>query len=325
MENIKDGWNTVGKAQVLYLKDEELKIKSLLEKIKTINPDIIYLNSLFLYNFLLASLKYKKIYNRRVKIILAPRGEICKNALKIKLMKKMFYINFLQLLNLKRYIYWHATSDEEKESIIKNFNVNKERISLVEVLPACIDVKEKIDIKKKKNQLRCVFISRICEKKNLLDAIKYVNNAEDGVTLDIYGFREDEKYWKKCEMEIRKSKKIKYCGILEPDEVPKKFNEYELFLFPTYSENYGHVIAESMLGGCPVLISDQTPWNDVKENNAGFVEKLHNDDEFISTLNRINKMEKREYEKLKSSMKSYILNKINYEKIVKKYKNMFEV
>ena len=155
--------------------------------------------------------------------------------------------------------------------------------------------------------------------------INYVKKAEKGVTLDIYGFKEDEKYWEKCEEEIQNSNKIKYCGILNQEEVIKTFSKYDLFLFPTYSENYGHVIAESMLGGCPVLISDQTPWNDVKEHGAGFVEKLNDDDSFISVLNNLNRMEENEYKKIKQNMELYISNKINYKEIIKKYKNMFNL
>jgi len=36
-------------------------------------------------------------------------------------------------------------------------------------------------------------------------------------------------------------------------------------------ENFSHAIGESLLAGCPVLISDQTPWFFVGEQNAGIV------------------------------------------------------
>ena len=63
LKGIKENWNTVGKAQVLYLPDEQMNIKNLLNQIENIRPDIIYLNSLFLYIFLFTSLKYKKKYD----------------------------------------------------------------------------------------------------------------------------------------------------------------------------------------------------------------------------------------------------------------------
>lgn len=307
---------------MLYLSEQDLNIKNIIKRIKEILPDIIYLNSVFLYKFLFASLLYSKQNN--TKIILAPRGELCNNALKIKNKKKKAYIYILRLLQISNKIFWHATSQEELDGIIKNLKVNKQNIYLVEVLPKRIDT-QLTTINKKVNELKCVFISRICEKKNLLSAIKYVKQANNGVSLDIYGFKEDRNYWEKCEKEINNNSKIKYCGALEQEQVITTFAKYQLFLFPTYSENYGHVIAEAMLVGCPVLISDQTPWNDVEDKNAGYVKKLGDTNGFINTLNKISQMSNEEYQTLKINCSKYINEKINYQNIITNYKKMFEI
>lgn len=321
LRNINDGWNTLEKSKVLYLEDKELNIKNILNKIYEVKPDVIYLNSIFLYKFLFSSLMYKKENN--IKLIIAPRGELCINALKIKKLKKKIYINFLKTLNIKDKVIWHSTSDEETNQICKKLDVNKNNIKQIEVLPTNIEKYEKNRIKKE-NELRCVFISRICEKKNLLSAIKYVKKANPNITLDIYGFKEDKKYWEKCKREIGDLKRIKYCGEVEPDEVIKTFSKYNLFLFPTYSENYGHVIAEALMGGCQVLISNQTPWNDIKNENAGYVVKLGKDEEFINILNKVYSMNTEEYEKIQQNCKNYISNKIDYNKIILKYQRLFE-
>jgi glycosyltransferase involved in cell wall biosynthesis len=42
-------------------------------------------------------------------------------------------------------------------------------------------------------------------------------------------------------------------------------------VFPTLGENFGHVIAESLSASCPVICSDQTPWNDVLAAGGGTV------------------------------------------------------
>ncbi len=319
--NIEDGWNTQNRAKVLYLSDEEFNINNILNKIYEITPDVIYLNSIFLYKFLFSSLKYLK--KNKIRLIIAPRGELCKNALKIKSNKKEVYIKVLKLFNLKDKAIWHSTSNEETMQICKKLNVQKDKIKQIEVLPTNIINKEYKSVKKE-NELKCVFISRICEKKNLLAAIRYVKNAEQNITLDIYGFIEDKKYWKRCEKEIGDLRRIKYCGEIEPNKVVETFSKYNLFLFPTYSENYGHVIAEAMMGGCPVLISNQTPWNDVEKENAGFVIKLGNDKEFIDTLNSVYRMNEEEYYKLQRNCREYIAKKIDYKKILERYKELFE-
>lgn len=301
---------------------EELKIATLVKKIEKIKPDTIYLNGLFLYNFLLASMKYKKKNN--IKIVIAPRGELCKNALNLKKTKKKLYISFLKIIKLNNKVYWHATANDEKEGIQKEVKGKEKTIYFTEeVLPQNKIMEEKKTIKQP-GKLKCVFISRICEKKNLISAIKYVEKIEDGVTLDIYGFKEDKDYWKKCEEKIGNNKNIKYCGSLNPDDVIKTFNQYDLFLFPTYSENFGYVIAESMLATCPVLISNQTPWSDVKEANAGFVIELGEDKKFIEMLRIIKEMDKKEYDVICENCNKYIKQKVNNEGLAKKYEIMFQ-
>ena len=52
-------------------------------------------------------------------------------------------------------------------------------------------------------------------------------------------------------------------------KVIETFSKYDVFLFPTKGENYGHVIFEALAGGCIPIISDQTPWNDIEQAGCG--------------------------------------------------------
>ena len=46
--------------------------------------------------------------------------------------------------------------------------------------------------------------------------------------------------------------------------------QHDLFLFPTLGENFGHVIVEALLTGCPVVISDQTQWCNLEALGVGW-------------------------------------------------------
>jgi glycosyltransferase involved in cell wall biosynthesis len=59
---------------------------------------------------------------------------------------------------------------------------------------------------------------------------------------------------------------VQYRGPIAPDEVSNTFARYDLFVFPTQGENFGHVIFEALRAGTPVLLSDRTPWY---PDNAG--------------------------------------------------------
>ena len=62
---------------------------------------------------------------------------------------------------------------------------------------------------------------------------------------------------------------VNYAGEIHPDQVESTLRTFDLFLFPTHGENYGHVIREALSAGVPALLSDRTPWRGLEEKNAG--------------------------------------------------------
>ena len=53
------------------------------------------------------------------------------------------------------------------------------------------------------------------------------------------------------------------------DEKWRLFQTSDFFVLPTYSENFGLAIAESLASGTPVITTVGTPWNDLNSSNAG--------------------------------------------------------
>jgi hypothetical protein len=49
-------------------------------------------------------------------------------------------------------------------------------------------------------------------------------------------------------------------------------------------ENYGHVIGKALVAGCPVLISDQTPWRNLEAEGVGWDIPLGETERFRSVL-----------------------------------------
>lgn len=126
--------------------------------------------------------------------------------------------------------------------------------------------------------------------KNLDYALKVLAKVGMPIEFTIYGPLEDKPYWQLCQELIAKLPthiKVKYAGSLEPTVVSETLSRYDLFFLPTRGENFGHVIAESLAAGCPVLISDQTPWRDLETNGCGWALSL---DEPLNFSNVIDKM-----------------------------------
>src|SRR6185312_7989815 len=158
-------------------------------------PDFIYLNSMYSFRFTILPmfmLWRKKI---RAQIIMAPRGMLQQGALKFKSLKKRLFITLLNILEIPQKIHFHATDEQEKLDILKQFP----RAGRVEVVPNFSGLMPVAvaPIEKMPHHLRCVYISRIIQKKNILFFIKLLGQLPENIELEftIYGDVEDEKYW----------------------------------------------------------------------------------------------------------------------------------
>ncbi len=54
----------------------------------------------------------------------------------------------------------------------------------------------------------------------------------------------------------------------------KLYCESSLFVLPTYSENFGMVIAEALACGIPVITTTGTPWEELNTNKIGWCVEL---------------------------------------------------
>ena len=325
-QNISEGWNRVGKAEVLYLKDEQETYKTFLSILEATTPNLIYCSGTTYFR--VNSKVFRAAKKLGISILLAPRGDICDNAIKIKKWKKIPYFKIMKMTGMFRGIYFHATSQEEVNNLNKYLGIEKDKCFLLPNLPADAAPVRRNDYVKESGKIKIVFMSRIQEKKNLYDAIQIVNQLSGEVVFDIYGPLESPAYWQKCQSEMRKAPnnvKISYKGALAPKEAPMIFCNYDCFLFPTWTENYGHVIAESLLHDCPIVISKgTTPWDDMADYNAGGVAELGNMEGFVFELEKITKMNSKEYNQLIDRIRAYVDYKINVNALKQEYVKMLE-
>ena len=290
-ESIHNGWNDRGNSKVLYLSDEEYKKGTFEKVISEIKPDLLYLQGVF-QSCVLPCLQLAKKHS--IPVLLAPRGELCEGAFNLKRYKKAPYVKLIRILGLVKNIHWQSTSDEETEAIKELMKAADDHIHRLDNIPS-IPKHEYPRREKIAGEGRFVFLSRIHPKKNLLFAISLFKEIEGKAEFDIYGPVEDEEYWKQCQEEIKKlpeNVKVEYKGLVIHDQVHEVFSQYDAFLFPTLSENYGHVIAESLIVGTPVIISDQTPWRGLESVGAGWDIALQDEENFRRAVQNIIKENK---------------------------------
>lgn len=286
MEHISEGWNDHGNCKVRYFANTDVTERKLDVVVEEIKPDTIYINSFFDAMWTIPLLKIAK--HKGIKVLLAPRGQLCKNAFLGKY-KKIPYIMYLRALGLLKDVRFQSTSDEETDMIKQYLGATNERIHFLTNLPSLPKMALKYP-EKASGRANFVFFSRIVPKKNLLRAIQYFESIKGDVSFDIYGPIEDNDYWEECRKAISclpKNVIVNYKGLIDHDHVFEVLSQYDAFLFPTKSENFGHVISEALFSGCPAIISDQTPWLHLENNKAGWDLSLNDSPGFINAIQSI--------------------------------------
>lgn len=265
-----DAWSSVGDAQVYYASPKMRSVKGIMKILNETHFDILYLNSFFNPIFTIVPLLvilFRLAFTK--KIIIAPRGEFSKGALLLKKYKKSLFIYFSKIIELYSNVKWQASSNYEKEDIMSVFP--ESCVHVASDLPCVFN--KKFSVSRDKKNFKVLFLSRISPMKNLDYALRVVQKVKSDIIFYIYGPVRDLKYWDYCQsilQELPDNIKVYYCNSVDHDQVASIMAQHDLFFLPTLGENFGHVIAEALSVGTPVLIADTTPWRNLESDRLGW-------------------------------------------------------
>jgi len=323
-----DGWNRVGKADVFYMSSRMRSLKEFKKIICSTQCDVIYLNSFFSPHFTIKPLLLKRLGLIPDKpLIIAPRGEFSPGALGLKSLKKRVYLLAAKAFGLYRGIVWQASSEHEEADIRRWFG-NDVRVLIAPNLPPALHSADKLPPKGGKIEgcLKIIFLSRISRMKNLNGALEMLKGLKGKVEFNIYGPMEDKSYWAECRKIISslpENIEVRYCGSVEHDKVGAVMREHDIFFFPTLGENFGHVILEALCAGCPVLISDQTPWRDLENKGVGWDLSLDKPEMFRDVLQKCVDMDQDERAKWSRQAMNYGLEVTKDDGVVEQNRQLF--
>lgn len=318
-----DKWNDIEGVNVIYLSPGNQKIKTIKTIINDVEPGVIYLNSLFSFHFTLIPLWLKKHFND-IKYILAPRGMLSPGALNIKKKKKEVFIMLARLVRFYRGIVWHATNEIEKKQILKTFGKHSHVIVADNIAGSPMYPREEI-LKRKIRDIstkRFLTVGRINRIKNLDKLIQWFQNLDENhqnYTLDIYGSAEDKKYYKELTDLIAGNPKIQIHKEVHPAELNEIYGNSHFFILPTRSENFGHVIIESLSYGCPVIISNKTPWRNLEQMGIGWDLPLDNSNAFHQAIQKCIEMDKEDFLPMAIRAFNFAKNYINRKVLISSY------
>jgi glycosyltransferase involved in cell wall biosynthesis len=247
-----------------------IELKRVLEREIT-KDTVIHIHSIWTY---LSYLSYKKAFKYNIPFIVSTRGMLYEWCLKQSKFVKSIALNFFVKDMLNRANGIHITEVNEA-SALKQLGITNKNIFCV---PDGIEIKHKYDnfdnnilntIEYNKNKRYIMFLGRIVKNKGLhylINSYKKLKNKYQNIEVLVVGGIEDKNYFNSLE----KVDGVKFLGQLDGLQKHTIFSISDLFVLPTYTENFGIAIAEAMSYKLPVITTTGTPWREIKEKDAGW-------------------------------------------------------
>lgn len=231
-------------------------------------PDIVHINGIWNPQ---NAVFQKTAQELGIKVVLAPHGMLEPYILNRNPWKKKLALFLYQHKAIQQADYIHATAESELKQIQK-LGYDQEAF----IVPNGIDlseIKSKMHYGSSGNTLKLLFLSRVHPKKGIEFLIDSIDNLlEHKLILKIAGPGE-KSYIDSLKNKIKTKglqNIIEFVGPVFGDKKWELYKESDLFILPTYSENFGIVIAEALATGLPVITTTGTPWEELHSYQCGW-------------------------------------------------------
>jgi glycosyltransferase involved in cell wall biosynthesis len=217
----------------------------------------------------------------------------------------------------------HATAESEKANLLK-LGYNHE----IAVIPNGIEM-DNIALKPSRMKTKTIlYLSRIHPKKGielLIDAVVQIKDALNGYKIVIAG-EGDVAYIQSLKNRIQKQNVeifFDFTGGIYGDKKWELFQQSDIFILPTYSENFGIVVAEALASGTPVITTKGTPWKELNTHHCGWW--IDNDVNTIAkTLKEAIALSEEEYRQMGIRGRELMKNNYSMEVITQKMMQLYE-
>lgn len=315
-------WIQSDRAWVYYISPDSLRKLRLVSVVNSVNFDFLYVNSFFNLYFSIVPV-FARFFGllSAPNIVLAPRGEFSIGAFGIKSWKKVPYTFLVRMLSVYKSFVWHASTNFELDDIYRVMGRSADNIriayvasdlSSLESVDYSSSMKSSGAIDSEGSVLRVCFLSRISPMKNLDFAISVLSKVNVPVFFSIYGPKESIDYWSLCE-DLLNSLPVNitwlYCGEVKHSDVRSVISKHDLFFVPSRGENYGHVFYEALSAGVPLLVSDRTPWRDLRSIGIGWDISLDQPSDFSDVIESYSQVSNSERSCISRTCIDYAKNK----------------
>lgn len=243
----------------LKTQDRQLEVQShSLMFAPSARPDVIHAHGLWIRSTH-RSIAYAHKYG--IPCVISPHGMLNTWALQNGKYKKLIAMFLYQWRDLKHATLFHATAPSEYENI-RRLGFKQP----VMIAPLGVNVPPEMPGERNNNPKIALFLSRVHPVKGLINlVVAWARIKPVGWKLVIAGPNEDGHaavvFAKAHALGIDHD--IEIVGPVYGAEKDALYEKADLFVLPTYSENFGAVIAESLSYGVPVITTKGAPWSDL--------------------------------------------------------------
>lgn len=230
--------------------------------------DIVHNNSLWMMPNVYP---YWAAKNSSVKVVTSPHGTLSKWALGHGKLKKKVFGALVQYPALKRTDMWHATCEKEYKEI--RAAGYRQPVAIVPIGIDLPDLNHGARLMRVGEKRKLVFFGRLHKVKavdNLILAWGQVANEFVDWKLEIAGPDGGVRGELEALVAEKNVPRVSFVGELHGDSKYEFLASADLCVLPSYTENFGVTVAESLACGTPVIASRGTPWKGLDENGAGW-------------------------------------------------------
>ncbi|HXH29518.1 MAG TPA: glycosyltransferase [Bacteriovoracaceae bacterium] len=206
-------------------------------------------------------------------LVTSPRGAFSTWAMQHGSPMKRIFWPILQRPALYATTCFHATAESEYKDI-RRLGFRQP----VAIIPNGIDIPE-CSPKQPDESRTLLFLGRIHPVKGLdmlLPAWGAVQERFPEWQLKIvgsdFGYYGESGYLNELRTLVSRLKlnRVEFVGELRGREKLQAYRDADLFVLPTYSENFGLTVAEALAAGSPAIVSKGAPWEDLDKNGCGW-------------------------------------------------------
>ncbi len=306
-----DKWLKGEGASVKYLSDPNPG--DVTKEVRSHHHDVLYFNGIYSPNFHALPLLRSLWSSNSPRIIVAPRGMLNPNAIALKSTKKRVLLSLYRWLGIERKVTFHSTGPKETTAILQNFsNARIKEVSNLVAAPV-----SRVEAKRE----GFLSVGRISPVKNTLDLLKLFDQQNENLSL--IGTPDDVDYHQLCKAIAARNEGVKLLGGVGPDRISEHYLRSKFSISMTTGENFGHAIIEALSHGCPVIISDRTPWNDLEEQGAGWVIPLEDENRWQQVLKEASDIDPERYSEMSANAVAYVKRKFDLNQLREQYLELF--